>query len=473
MKIDSIGRILIIIVVLMTAFSCTTIRFDYKTDEEVRKAINNVYTERADGTYRFPEARFLVFSDPHLYDVSLGVEGEAFRSYLAEDRKLLRESEPVLRAALSSMKKYPADFVLVPGDLTKDGERINHELFAEYCGLIEEAGVEVLVVPGNHDMLNPHAYRFSGEETVPVESVTPEDFERIYGRFGYADALSRDPASLSYVAEPVPGLWVLALDSAVYEHNLEHDKPETDGRFSIEQLSWIEEMLIESLKQRKTVIVMHHHGIIPHYATQEKHFGEYVLDRHEKVAELFAAYGANLVFTGHYHAQDIVEKRFETRSGNRFLFDIETGSLVTYPNPYRYITMNSEGKVTVTSGFVQSVPALPEHMLAGRSFTEYAKQFVFEGIEGIAVDTMEGLGIKEEEASTLAPQIADAFVAHYRGDEQFPGAREEMLRTKGLSLMGSLVVANRKDLVYSLWDDPPPPDNNLIINLRDGSWVTP
>ena len=79
---------------------------------------------------------------------------------------------------------------------------------------------------------------------------------------------------------------------------------------------------------------------------------------------------------------------------------------------------------------------------------------------------MHKLGVKGAEARRLAPQIADAFLAHYAGDERFQGA--QMLSTEGLSLMGGIVVRARKELVVSLWHDLPPADRDLSILLEDG-----
>ncbi len=46
--------------------------------------------------------------------------------------------------------------------------------------------------------------------------------------------------------------------------------------------------------------------------------------------------GIRLIFTGHYHANDIVDFTNEGKT----LTDIETGSLVTPPSPYRIMTLD-------------------------------------------------------------------------------------------------------------------------------------
>ena len=73
-----------------------------------------------------------------------------------------------------------------------------------------DSGKKVFVVPGNHDVRNGKSVRFQGDRTDPVPSVTADAFGKIYGDFGYQGAIERDQDSLSYLAEPVPGLWLLA-----------------------------------------------------------------------------------------------------------------------------------------------------------------------------------------------------------------------------------------------------------------------
>jgi hypothetical protein len=114
------------------------------------------------------------------------------------------------------------------------------------------------------------------------------------------------------------------------------------------------------------------------------------------------------------------------------------------------------------------VTELPSFTAAGRDFMKFSEDFIHGGIAGIAINTMVGLGVPAAEAEALSPQIADAFIAHYNGDERFTGT--ETLRTTGLSFMGGLVVGNRKALVAELWEDLPPSDNNVTINLGSGQW---
>jgi 3',5'-cyclic AMP phosphodiesterase CpdA len=410
----------------------------------------------------FPPARFAVISDPHLYDKGLGIEGKAFEEYLADDRKLIVESEELLVAAVERVKTLGVQFLLVSGDLTKDGERQDHELLARYLGTLKDAGIPSFVIPGNHDILNPRAYGYSVAGAKKVPNVTAEEFAGIYKDFGYGSALFRDASSLSYVAEPAPGIWLLALDSCQYADNPKRKESQTDGRFGASTVTWIEDVLARAARGGIPVIAMMHHGVLEHYTGQVQYYGQYVVKDWEAFSSLLASYRVRLVFTGHYHAQDITVR---TWSDGRFLYDSETGSLVTAPNPVRTVTIDGNQRLSIESSFITE---LPSFTAAGKDFHEYAETYLHSGISGIAIKTMKGLGVPAAEAEKLAPQVADAFAAHYNGDEKFLGV--ETLPSKGLSFMGGIVVANKRGLVDGLWKDLPPTDNAVSVDLRTGAW---
>ncbi len=401
----------------------------------------------------YPAVRFMVFSDPHYFDSSLGSEGKALQDYLDSDRKLLKHSRELMEVALSSIIASDADFVLVPGDLTKDGEMINHRIMAGFLAEIENAGKKVFVVPGNHDINNPSAMRYSGDRTEKVETISPSEFADNYSAFGYGEAILRDANSLSYVAEPVDGLWLLGLDACRYKENPPAGHPITSGKFSPETMVWLEQVLEDARNQNKAVLTMMHHGAVEHYQDQKKLYGEYVVDGYKKVSALLAEYGARLVFTGHFHAQDITIKRF---GDNRFVIDVETGSLVTWPCPVRTVSISSEQVLKVQSDFITGIPSKP-------GFEEYSQKYVHDGISGIAANTLIGMKVDSTESWALSGQVADAFLAHYKGDEITP---EEPFNMDGISFKGKFLIGFKKNLVKSLHSDLPPSDNILEISLK-------
>jgi hypothetical protein len=400
----------------------------------------------------FPEAHFIVLSDPHYYDPSLGTEGTAFQNYLDKDRKLLKQSRELMLEAIDIIAGTDASFVLIPGDLTKDGTRVSHLEFAELLNKIRKAGKYVFVVPGNHDVSNGESHSYRGDETITVENVSPVLFKSIYNNFGYSRAIYQDPSSLSYVVEPVAGLWVLGLDACLYKQNLPDHHPVTGGAFSPETLQWIEGVASDAHKKGKRMIAFMHHGVIEHYKGQEKFYGEYLINNHEKVSEKFANLGINVVFTGHYHAQDIVQKKL--KNGN-FIYDVQTGSLVTYPCPVRQVRI-SNNMMQISSLFIEKIDSHPS------GFIEFSKEYVHNGIAGIAEKTLITYKLKPEDATKLSGQVADAFLAHYRGDEIVP---KQYLDLKGIGLRGRIIILFKRKLIVGLYNDLPPEDNDILFSL--------
>jgi hypothetical protein len=419
------------------------------TAEEVESA-------RGNKNCRPDSRRFAVFSDPHFYDTALGTEGPAFAAYMAADRKMLVQSEAILAQVVDRIIEERPSFVLVPGDLTKDGEQQNHERFAGYLKTIERTGIDVYVVPGNHDVMNPDAFRYTPEGQEPVASVDEKEFRRIYHRFGYAQALDKDSASLSYLAEPAPGLWLLALDSTIHRENTPETGPITAGRLSPATRDWALAKLKLAKKHGKRVIGMMHHGLVEHYAGQTMLFPEYVIEDHAALAKALADAGLSIVFTGHFHANDVAVSTWE--NGSR-LTDVETGSLVTSPSPFRLVDYSErEHTMAVTTEHVTTLPGQPD-------FAAWAAQFLDEGLRGLIIYQLTASGLVDTAtAQMIAPVIAFALESHYAGDEPAAGALTQQVASL-LQSSGTPAGMAWGTSLLSLHTDLAPADNNVDIDI--------
>jgi len=426
---------------------------------------------------RFPQASFAVLSDAHLFLPGLGMGQPAFEKIKYEDRKMFEHSMAILHAAIAGIRAARPSFVLVPGDLAKDGEEEVHLAMARELEALRSDGIPVFVVPGNHDVNNPRAFRYVGDKTERIPNVTPARFAEIYRDFGYGSAIERDPSSLAYVAEPVPGLWLLALDACGYELNPGRTHEYTAGFFTPARLAWARSMLERARAEGKAVVVMMHHGVVEHFPGQEKQFPEYLVRDRKPFARMLAEYGVRTVFTGHFHSQNVAGQWWapdggEVRpadsaavpSGGRFLFDIETGSLVTYPSPWRLVRIDASEVMHVRSFRVTSLEDMPN------GFPAYALDYARKGTEPYIIRVLKGYGISGPEAQRIAVPMSNAALAHYAGDPELGGA--EMYPTRGLSLMGSLAVSLKKDIVEGMWKGVlPHADNDLDIDLSSGRWV--
>jgi|GEM_PF-354835 len=417
--------------------------------------------------------KFAVFSDPHYFAPELGTSGAAFDQYLASDRKMIAESKAILESTVAEIKNSDAQIVLVAGDLTKDGEYVSETQFAGYLQQLKDAGKKVYVINGNHDIDNPNALSYSGANTTKVKNTTAADFKIIYDGFGYGDAVAVDTNSLSYVVDPVPGLRIIAMDACVYG--------QTAGTFSADRQTFIDKWLVDGTAKGMTVIGMMHHGINNHFSLESTLFPEYVIKNADAVAADLSSKGMKAVFTGHFHAQDIAK----SASG---LFDIETGSLVTYPVPYRLAELNPDGSLNVTSQRINSI----SYNTGGKSFPNYAKDFLVQGLNGLVPQMLAGIIMQQHPemsasdamatatnaaAQPLTPTLTvkdcliNAMVAHYQGDEQCDP--QLLAAYQGMAASADTLTKTLGGALLSLNTDLAPGDNSTNLNLITGVYTQP
>ncbi len=420
-------------------------------------ASSSCYDSGAEIPVYHPSVKMLVFSDPHYFDPSLGTSGSAFEEYLAHDRKLIAESDAIMRAMVGLVAAENPQVVLVPGDLTKDGEALSHQSMAAYLMQMKAGGRKVFVVPGNHDIENGAASSYSGNTATPVPAISAGEFADIYKDLGYGDAIDRDSNSLSYVAEIVPGLWLLALDSCIYG-----DAPGsslTSGRFLDGTKAWIQARLDEAKRRGVRVIAMMHHGVIEHFANQALIFPEYLVNDRNAVGSLLSKGNVGVVFTGHFHANDISQGI--PSGSNKSIYDVETGSTVTYPCPYRVVDL-SDDTLAITTKHVTDI----DYDLGGASdFQTYARSSLRIGLEGLIASLIEAppYSMDPTVAGQIAPWLGDGLVAHYAGDEVMTTDAQTDIQT----LLSSSDVTEELagTMLRSIWTDLPPPDNTVILDL--------
>jgi len=403
-------------------------------------------------------------SDLHFFNPALLIsDGSAFQTYLAQDRKLIAESKAITEALVKNIKKEVPDVFLVTGDLTKDGEKLSHQALATYLDSIEMIGTKVYVIPGNHDVNNVHAYSYNGSIQSKVDSVSPADFKSIYNNFGYGEATSADSSSLSYLAKPTTNLWVLAIDVLLYDSNIILNKPITAGRIKPQTYAWVLARLAEAKAANATVIGMMHHGLTEHYTGQSIAFSEYVVEGWDTLSKRFADAGLKLIFTGHFHANDITRKM---GTDSNFVFDIETGSTVTYPCPYRVMKLIiDEQKLIMNTKTITEI----NYNTGSKTFPEYAKDFLNTGMNGITnyILMSPPYSLDSATATAMTPHVVSAYVAHYAGDESMPPAEAGFIDY--LKSVGQNVFAY---MLTSSWTDLYPADNNLILNLNNSITVS-
>jgi 3',5'-cyclic AMP phosphodiesterase CpdA len=395
--------------------------------------------------------KIAVVSDIHYFNPSLLPEDPAnnpyFQYYLAKDPKLIEFSDPIFRKVISDLMAEKPDIVLVPGDLTKDGELLDHETVSGFLHQLKDANIKVFVVPGNHDINNPEALSFNGDVPSPVPTIDPDDFASIYGDFGYDNALYRDDNSLSYICQPFNNLWILGIDACKYEDNYELGTNDVSGAIRPGTMEWIQVKMAEARENNITVLMMMHHGIMEHYAGQNTLDPGYVIDNYGENAVALMNAGIKLVFTGHYHANDITELIYNGKT----LTDIETGSLVTPPSPYRIMILD-DNFIKIDTKHVLAIDA---ELPGGMYFLTYSNLFLSNHLDFyFNYVLVNNFGIPEELAIVAAPLFRDASMAHFAGDEKIWSAEQ-----KNINNLALIAPSFLTDALNSFWNDLPPADN--------------
>lgn len=358
---------------------------------------------------QMPLKRLAVISDVHLMAPSLlQKEGKAFDNYIANDRKMLVESSELLDSVSKHLIAYQPQIIFITGDLTKDGERISHQLLVDrYLKPLKAQGIRIYVVPGNHDVNNPHAKVYNGDNAQRTTTVSAKDFTHIYNDYGYGEALATDPNSLSYVVQLDDKTRLIAVDACRYEdNNFDKDICVTAGRIKPQTMDFIQAEAQKAHKLGMNVIMMMHHGIVSHFKWQDKIMKEYLVNNWKKDAKRLAQMGIKVCFTGNFHAQDI--------SNKYGLTDIETGSTVSYPHPYRLIDVDTDKQtLQIRTEKVESLTSMKDNK---ETLQQKSERFATSALSGV-METMVPKKVPDEVKKECAQVLGKAYAMHLAGDE--------------------------------------------------------
>ncbi|WP_308655058.1 metallophosphoesterase [uncultured Anaerococcus sp.] len=355
-----------------------------------------------------------IISDPHVLAGELMGPSESFIKELKVERKLVVESEGLFRRALEIVDRAGSNYLILPGDMVKEGEYKSHKLVADYLRAWKDKDPrrKIFLTPGNHEINCHSAYDFAKDEN--TKNVSPREFEEIYDFIYEDDSIlefyrdsqifknyldfvnkkyDRDVkysyyahGYFSYVARVKKsnvddnGLSLIMLDTSIY--SADREEKHRDGRENIpgsitkEQIYWILEKIEEAKKRMDMVIVVAHHALLPNFRNQELAFSPFIIkewrDKFEDddpringktPIEILADSGVKFVFTGHLHENGTA--KYTSEVGNT-IYDIQTGSTITYPLPIRHIKINN--KTSTDHGFEVFVRT---ELIDNFSFTDY------------------------------------------------------------------------------------------------------
>ncbi|ASK31133.1 metallophosphatase [Chryseobacterium sp. T16E-39] len=342
--------------------------------------------------------------------------------------------------ALDDIAAKGIKIVAMPGDFSDDGQTYNlrglHRILDSYH---KKYGINFYLTTGNHDPVGPFHQDagkddFLGKDGSPLAIYSKENLTRTKNHIitkdiaesGYVEILdelkdfgfypgkenlywstpfddhpysnySYDNAQhyadysnrmyevskgfsvpdLSYVVEPVKGVWMIAIDGNTYIPKDRQRRPEDAGNYKGASIGynnvlthkqhliqWVKKIVKEAKTNGKTLIAFTHYPMIDFNdgATHEikNLLGEkkWQLERvpEEEVAKEFLDAGLQIHFAGHMHINDTgISKR-----GGKMLVNVQVPSLAAYLPSYKILTIHSQDILEVKTEVVNNVPHFNE-----------------------------------------------------------------------------------------------------------------
>lgn len=400
------------------------------------------------------DLKIAVMSDTHYLSPALIKDTEDYTTALNSDRKLLTEGSEINKTLLDAVRRDKPDVLLISGDLTKDGELECHEDFSARLQQLKKdmPDMKIYVINGNHDIRNENAKNFNTADgkAVPAGRTQPEDFVRIYD-FVYSDEsvvarytppAGKESGQLSYVAKPCDGVTLIVLDTCCYSEDNTSDNEaehETRGEMSPELVAWAVEQISAAKAAGDRVIGMAHHGFVPHFSMEPDLMKMYLVEDYANIAAQLADAGLEVIFTGHMHANDIAA--MTTENGNT-LYDIETGSNLTYPSPMRFAQLRevADSLVLSVSTLNHIGPVTYYDATTGKNetiadVTEYGR----------------GHGLSGDMLATVAGSFVGKFLNKF-----------VIVENSVSTWLNDRIVANLQDIIYDLVKIPVTEDKTIL-----------
>lgn len=354
--------------------------------------------------------------------------------------RIFNENYFALLKALDDIAEKGIKIVAMPGDFSDDGQAYNlrglHTILTKYQ---QQYGIEFYMTTGNHDPVGPFRQDsgkddFLGKDGFPLGIYSKENIGKTDRKIitkdiaesGYLEILNElkdfgfypkkkdlfwgtpftqyspknysyekalqdadytkrmyDVAEgfpvpdLSYVTEPVKGVWLMAIDGNTYIPKNINESSQNPGNYKGASIGynnvlthkkhlikWVKNIMTETGKNGKAVIAFTHYPMIDFNdgttAELKSLLGEkkWQMERvpEEEVAKAFAEAGLQVHFAGHMHINDTGIRNVK----GRMLVNIQVPSLAAYIPAYKVLTIHAPDTMEVNTEVLNDVPRFNE-----------------------------------------------------------------------------------------------------------------
>lgn len=348
--------------------------------------------------------------------------------------RLFNENYFAFIATLDDIVKRNIHYVVIAGDLTDDGQEANSKSVLSILERYKrEHKLNFFITSGNHDVIAPAGGEYASKDFLSADgqpvyftsSNLPGDTdtasfpclrtigysemqsmfadygflpkkqyrywespftEYTYEAYAYEKAQQQAaaplkmktdgrqetvyPFDLSYLVEPVPGLWLLAIDANVFVPSGEGKYKNLGGYNDVFNhkkylLPWIKKVAAEARRLHKRLICFSHYPMIDYTNGSFTHLKACNVKMNfsripqAAISEVLADAGIDIHFGGHMHLNNT--GFVKTASGNT-LYNIQLPSLAAYMPGYKVLTITNEKQVEIKTIHMDTVPSFKELM---------------------------------------------------------------------------------------------------------------
>lgn len=259
------------------------------------------------------------------------------KQYICDKGILSFSSGAIIKTALDKAILTKHKNVLVCGDLCDNSLECNHKELSKIFHQYSNKGLNIYVVPGNHDLLGIYSEK-------NAKRLSNKKFREFYNDFGYSKA-QKNVFGLSY-ATNIGNVRLIALDNISFE-NKNYDKQVEN----LEKLIKFSNKQAEiAKKQNKIPIVMMHKPLSDIMGKKlskilnladESFLQHRVISGNKKfVLSNFAKTGVRYIFSGHIHASNI--DKLKTDDG-KTIVSVTTSSLIDNSPSFRAVKISQKG----------------------------------------------------------------------------------------------------------------------------------
>lgn len=338
--------------------------------------------------------KIITATDIHYLSPALTDHGDIFRETINNsDGKVIQYIDEIMCAFTDDVISAAPDVLILSGDLTFNGEKASHIDLAGKLADIQKNGIQVLVLPGNHDINSKTAASLIGDKYEYTDSVTSDEFKELYWDFGMKQAESVDPYSLSYLYNVNSDLCVLMLDTNAYGENFVQD----------ESYEWIEAQLKKAGKEHRKVITVSHQNLFAHNSLLS--FGYQLYDAAE-LLELYNKYKVKLNLSGHIHMQHYMKDG---------VTEVATSSMAVSPNQYGIIDFSND-KFSYSTKSVDVSSWAKKNNINDNNLLDFAaySEYFFKNKTRTS-KVMNEMELQEEEKLLMAETLADINANYFAG----------------------------------------------------------